>query len=71
MDFTTGSSKLGLALKTLRLQWEETKTRWDDPVSRAFEEQHLVLLDEQVQTTLRGLDRLTGAFLQARQDCDS
>ena len=69
MSLSAGSSKLNLALKDLRLRWEETKTRWKDPVSEAFEENHWRPLEMQVQATLRAIDRLGQELGWARQDC--
>jgi hypothetical protein len=69
MSVSAGSSKLNLALKTLRAHWDETKTRWSDPVSQAFEENHWTPLEAQVLTTLRAIDRLAQELAQARQEC--
>jgi hypothetical protein len=69
MSLSAGSSKLNLALKTLRLRWEETQIHWHDPVSQAFAENHWRPLEAQVQSTLRGIDRLGQELAQARQEC--
>jgi hypothetical protein len=69
MSLSAGSSKLNLALKALRVRWEETKTHWNDPVSEAFEENYWKPLESQVMTTLRGIDRLGQELAQARQEC--
>jgi hypothetical protein len=69
MSLSAGSSKLSLALKALRVRWEETKTRWHDPVSETFEENQWKPLEAQVQATLRAIDRLGQELAQARQDC--
>ena len=69
MSLSVGSSKLSLGLKTLRLRWEETKTRWNDPVSQAFEDNYWRPLEAQVQAALRGLDRLGQELAQARLEC--
>jgi hypothetical protein len=69
MSLNTGSSKLSLALKTLRVHWEETRARWNDPVSQAFEENHWTPLEMQVLATLRGIDTLAQELDKAKQDC--
>ena len=69
MALTTASGKLNLALKTLLARWEETKMRWHDPVSQAFEEDHLAPLDKQVTVTLRAIERLAQDLIKARQEC--
>ena len=69
MSISAGSGKINLALKALRARWEETKTRWNDPVSQTFEENHWTPLEAQVLTTLRAIDRLAQELAQARQEC--
>jgi hypothetical protein len=69
MSLSAGSSKLNLALKDLRIRWEEAKTRWHDPVSEAFEETYWKPLEMQVQATLRAIDRLGQELSRARQEC--
>jgi len=65
----TGSSKLGLALKTLRLRWTETVEHWHDPVSQAFELNHFIPLERQILSTLRAVDRLAQVLDQAKHEC--
>jgi hypothetical protein len=69
MDLSTGTSKLSLALKNLRLQWEETKGHWSDAVARDFEEKQIHVLDQQTLDTLREMDRLAQVMSQARREC--
>jgi hypothetical protein len=69
MDFHGGSSKLHLALKNLLICWDETKARWSDPVSQAFEETHLVPLESQVEATRKAIDRLAQTLHQAHHEC--
>ncbi len=69
MSLSTGSGKLNLLLKELRLRWEETRHIWNDPVSQAFEEKHTGPLEMQIVATLRELDRLALAIDQARREC--
>lgn len=70
MALTTGTTKLSLAFKTLRVRWLETTARWDDPVRRAFEEEHWTALEAEVLSTLRAADRLAQVLARARQDCE-
>jgi len=69
MNLTTGRTQLNSALKTLRLHWEETKEVWTDAVRRDFEEEFFVPLEQEVQTTLRGIDRLSQIVGEMRQQC--
>jgi hypothetical protein len=69
MSLSTGSGQLQQALKNLLTHWEETKTHWTDPVSRAFENDHCTPLEMQILATLRGIQRLADALDQAKRDC--
>ena len=69
MSLNTGASQLSLALKALRAHWEQTRDRWRDPVSQAFEEGHWLPLEMQVRATLQEVERLAQALSKARQDC--
>jgi hypothetical protein len=64
-----GTGKLNQALKNLNQCWEDTKTRWKDPVSLAFEENHMIPLERQLITTLRAMDRLALAMNKAYREC--
>ncbi len=69
MSLEAASGKLEYILKNLLLHWEETKARWNDPVARAFEEDHLGPLEQQVQSTRRAVDRLALTLNQAYREC--
>lgn len=69
MALAAGTGKLHHALKVLLAQWEDVKGRWDDPVSRVFEEQYLVTLEKQITVALRDMDRLGQQLARARQEC--
>lgn len=51
----------------LQQRWEQTKTEWNDPVSRELEQTVLTPLAEQMQRTLRELERLTQVIEQAQR----
>ena len=70
MNLSTGRTQLYTAQKTLRLQWEEVRNDWNDPVSATFEEIFFLPLDNQVKTTLGAIDRLTSTLARLRQDCE-
>ena len=52
----------------LRQKWEQTKTAWNDPVSREFEQTFLIPLAEQEERTQRELEKLTHVIEQARRN---
>lgn len=69
MSLSTGRSQLGSALKTAKEHWEEVRLAWHDSVSKDFEEHCLVPLEQQVQTTLRAIDRLSALVVQMHEEC--
>ncbi len=66
---SAGAARLKSALKTLREHWEITHELWADGVARDFEKEHLVPLDQQVNTTLRGMDKINEVMSKVRSAC--
>jgi hypothetical protein len=69
MAVSTGTGKLHLAMKTMRLKWEDAKAHWNDSVRRAFEENYIEPMEKQFITTLRQIDLYALALHKAQQDC--
>lgn len=69
MSLTTASIELADGLKTVTTLWEEVCVGWDDPVRRAFENDHLLPLKAQIEATLTALERLGPILARARQEC--
>jgi hypothetical protein len=59
-----------MAAQTLGQRWEQTRPGWNDAVRRDFEKEFLEPLMEQVQGTLRGIDRLADVLEEVYKDCD-
>ena len=53
--------------KRLHQRWEQTKTSWNDPVSRTFESDYLTPIEAEMQTTLKEMQRLAQAIDAARR----
>lgn len=66
---SAGSARLKFAMKTLREQWDVTREQWADNVARDFEKNHLEPVDHQVETALRGMDKLAEVLQKVRQEC--
>jgi len=66
---SAGAARLKHALKTLRENWEITKELWADGVARDFEKEHIIPLEQQVNTTLRGMDKINDVMSKVRQEC--
>jgi hypothetical protein len=61
--------ELNAALKNLRLLWEQTRSGWNDAVSRDFEANHWETLETRVVAALRAMDRLAPIIMRAKRDC--
>ncbi len=69
MALSTGQGQLNQAFKVLLARWEETKSHWNDPVSKVFEAEHIEALEKQFSITMRGVERLAHALDTCRRDC--
>jgi hypothetical protein len=69
MKLSTGRMQLHSSYKDLKPRWEDVQDSWDDVVQRDFDEKYLKPLDEQIQATLRAMDRLAEVMAQLHQDC--
>ena len=66
---SAGAARLKHALKTMRENWEITRESWNDAVARDFEKNHLLPLDQQCNTALRGMDKIHEVLQKVRQEC--
>jgi hypothetical protein len=69
VSLTTASIGLADGLKTVTNLWDEVCVGWDDPVRRAFENDHLLPLKTQIEATLSALERLAPILARAQQEC--
>ena len=69
LSLTAGWTELNSALKALRDNWEDIKTQWDDAVQQYFEEHFWTPLENQVRSTLRGIERLSPVLVKVQKDC--
>jgi hypothetical protein len=61
------SSRLESSLRTLRQQWRDAQSVWDDPVSRGFERDYFAPLDQQTTAMLSELAKLGEVISQAKR----
>ena len=66
MNINLSADKLGANAQALRQRWSDTQSVWNDPVSRAFEQEYLVPLENQTQATQREMERLAQVIAQAK-----
>jgi hypothetical protein len=64
-----GSARMTFSQKTLRERWDVAKQQWSDQVSRDFEKNHLLPLDQQTSLAIRGMDKIAEVLHKIRQDC--
>ncbi len=57
------------AIRTLRVRWEVTKEKWADKVAQDFEKNHLLPLEQQTETAVRGMEKINEVLMKVRQDC--
>lgn len=69
MALSTGRGKIYNGLKNMRAEWESIQRVWNDPVRRDFEENFWAGLEVQVDSTLRGIDRLAQVLIRVKNDC--
>jgi hypothetical protein len=63
------SGRLQYALKKLRDQWDIAQDTWDDPVSRDFEKNHIIPLEQTAKNAIVGMEKLTEVFGKIRSQC--
>lgn len=61
------SSQLDGALRSLRQQWRDAQSVWNDPVSRSFERDYFAPLDQQTTAMLGELAKLAEIISQAKR----
>jgi len=70
MSVAGGRMRMDLAIKDLRTRWVQVAELWDDPVSRAFEENYLDTLDKAARLAGGALDKMRETISRAKRDCD-
>jgi hypothetical protein len=61
--------QLGKAIKDLTRRWAETKSVWDDPVSRRIEEDLLRPLEADLRNAVGAMDRVGVLLATIRREC--
>jgi len=70
MSVAGGRVRMDMAIKDLRIRWNHVAERWNDPVSRAFEENYLDALDTAARIAGGALDKMREVIERARRECD-
>lgn len=69
MSLSVGRTKLLTSLKDLRARWDRVRMKWDDPMSKEFQQQFLDPLEGKVRSGVSAMEHMYDIVLQARRDC--
>ena len=63
------SGRLQHALKTLREKWDIATETWDDPVSRDYEKNHIIPLEQTAKHAMIGMEKISEVLGKIRAQC--
>jgi hypothetical protein len=69
MGVHEGRGQLAKSIKELTHRWMETKSVWDDPVSRRLEEELLHPLESDLRNAVGAMDRVGVLLATIRREC--
>ncbi len=69
MSLQASRVRLEHALQELLVRWDEVKARWDDAMSRDFEERHLRPLEPRIRNAMAAMEKMAEKLDRARRDC--
>ena len=67
---SAGSSRISALTKELYVQWQQTKSYWNDAKTREFEQKYLQELFSTVEKTVTVIDDLEKLLGKIRKDCE-
>ncbi|MDP9172667.1 MAG: hypothetical protein M3O30_02220 [Planctomycetota bacterium] len=70
MGMHEGRARLGKSMKELMMRWVETKAKWDDSSSKAFETRNLVPLEMDARQAVSAMDHMGQILSQIKRDCE-
>jgi hypothetical protein len=65
----SGRAKLASSLRDLKIHWDKTKTKWNDPMSRKLEEEFLGPLEPTVKSALLAITSMAELLARAQREC--
>ena len=69
MGVYEGRGQLAKGIKELLHRWSEARMSWDDPVSRAFEKDHLLPLELDLKSAVSAMEHIATVISQVKRDC--
>ena len=69
MGVHEGRGQLSRGIRDLMNRWYETKSSWDDTMSRNFEKHYLFNLEMDLRNALGAMDHMAVLLQQVRHEC--
>ena len=69
-DLSSGSAKLELAIKSLRVTLSAVETQWSDQTHHKFREEHLAPIEPTVRKMFDAIARFADVVAAAERDCN-
>jgi hypothetical protein len=70
-DLSSGTAKLELAIKSLRVTLSAVEKEWNDQAHRKFHEEYLAPIDPNVRRMTDAISRMAESIAAAERDCGS
>ena len=70
MSLSAARTQLKGAFSNLKVKWEQTQERWDDPASRAFEKEFLAPMERLGHSAVTAIDEMMELLSRVQRDCE-
>jgi hypothetical protein len=70
MGVYEGRGQLAKSMKELMSRWQETRQGWDDPMSRSFEKECLLPIEQDLRNAFGAMEHIAQVLAQVRKDCE-
>ena len=70
MSLLSARGQMKAALTQLMVSWEQSRTYWNDPVSRGFERDYLLPLEPSARAAMAAMDKMADLLAKARRECE-
>ena len=70
MSTKVSASNLVQAVKDLTIEWQQTRTYWNDIKSQEFERNYLDPIPDYVRRTRTAMEELEALLRKVRHDCE-
>ena len=69
MSVRAGRTKLLGMMKDLQVKWEQTKSDWNDPMSRELEKTCMEPLERKIRAAAVAMEQMGEVLERARREC--